>query len=217
VTVKSCPKTAARAVSSRSLQRMPLSRRCRWPAGQSAGSAAQFGEIPKRLIPPGIVQSSVVQPRCAEMARAFSYLQLLTLASNCEAVRVSPHCRISWLVVAPHRQPGPPCAAPPDPPRVRRAAGLQLAPEPSKFRTQPRHHALTRSAHALASQKPLVLHSRRDVFALPAPIQDLLTPKLLRIGRSSLIVIVPLAHCGHSDPMQMRCPTQMRSSSIVQA
>jgi hypothetical protein len=94
--------------------------------------------------------TSIVRLRCAEMARAFSYPQLLSPASNCEAVRVSPHYRISSSSLFLSDNPARP-ALPQLPPRVRRAAGLKLA-QRRTVRTQPRRCPLTNSTHAPASQ-----------------------------------------------------------------
>jgi hypothetical protein len=70
----------------------------------------------------------------------------------------------------------PSCAAP-SPLRVRRTAGLRLTLEPRKIRTQPRRCA-TRF-EALASQEPLVLYSRNDVFAFRALIHDSTHPEIV--------------------------------------
>jgi hypothetical protein len=160
---------------------MPLARRLLF-AARPDSSAARFGEMPSvkcrsTSFRQGLL-TSIVELRCAEIARALSYPQLLSLASNCEAVRVSPHYRISSSSLFLSDNPARP-ALPQLPPRVRRAAGLKLAPERRTVRTQPP----TLSAHQLGSRarltKPLVLCSRSDVFALGALVQDLTHPKIV--------------------------------------
>jgi hypothetical protein len=115
---------------------MPLARRLLF-AARPDSSAARFGEMPSvrcrsTSFRQGLL-TSIVELRCAEIARALSYPQLLSLASNCEAVRVSPHYRISSSSLFLSDNPARP-ALPQLPPRVRRAAGLELAPGPRRVR-----------------------------------------------------------------------------------